>query len=434
MQEPFVCDILVLNTKLHINQRGDRNMKKLYDVKLTFDPKDHAGEVKSVAVRGEFLFYRSNLTGHTDETGMVDCDRKYTCYEYEDGMDNIGGVYVEDMSWNEETRQYEVTLRLPAGLYPYSFVINPEYCEKFEGRESIYCNVYTKDGEIKGLRNIKEHFEKIASGQKGSIIPDPKNMPDVPTVTGSQHNSQLIVGDCTELSWLPIKDRQKAGTVSYMSYKDINGDTQSLGVYLPSNYSRDKVYRTIYVSHGGGGNEADWFHQGGIANIMDNLIAEGKTEEAILVTMNNSVYKWDFEMISQNMIQCVIPFIEKLFPVYTTPDKRAFCGLSMGSMTTLFIYMHHASVFDYYGAFSGGMAPGHAGYTLDDPHLKNVKLLIGCAEEDIAYNEREIGVPPTIRALRENNIPFRTYFTTGSHDWFCWPQMFEYFAAEVLWK
>jgi enterochelin esterase-like enzyme len=150
--------------------------------------------------------------------------------------------------------------------------------------------------------------------------------------------------------------------------------------------------------------------------------------------MNNSVYKWDFEMISQNMIWCVIPFIEKLFPVYQTPDKRAFCGLSMGSMTTLFIYMHHAAVFDYYGAFSGGMAPGNAGYTLDDPHLQDVKLLIGCGEEDMAYNEMDRGVPPTIRALKANSIPYRPYFTTGAHDWFCWPQMFEQFATAVLWK
>ena len=232
-------------------------MKKLYDVKFTFDPKDYDGEVKGVAVRGEFLFYKSNLTGHTDETGMVDCDRKYTCYEYEEDMDNIGGAYVEDMTWNEDAKQYELTLKLPAGLYTYGFVINPEYCEKFEGFESAFCNVYTKDGQVKGLLNIKEHFEKIRSGQKGSIVADPKNLPDIPTVTGSQHYSQLIVGDCTEYSWLPINDRQKAGTVSYISYKDINGDTRSLGVYLPSNYSRDKVYRTIYVSHGGGGNEAD---------------------------------------------------------------------------------------------------------------------------------------------------------------------------------
>ena len=409
-------------------------MQNLYEVKFTFDPKDYDGETKSVAVRGDLMFYRSNLTGNTDETGMIDCDRRYSHYEYEEGMDNINGSYVEEMQWNEDAQEYELSIKLPAGLYLYSFVVNPEFCEKSTGMRGASLNVYTKDGEERGLANIKELMENRGTGKKSSIFPDPKNLPDTPTVTAGQFYSHLVLGDGAEHSWLPIKDQEKAGTVCYISYKDINGDTRSLGVYLPKKYNRDNIYPTIYVSHGGGGDEADWFHQGGIANSMDNLIAEGRTQEAILVTMNNTLYKWDFEMISQNMIQCVIPFIEKLFPVYKTPDKRAFCGLSMGSMTTLFIYMHHASVFDYYGAFSGGMAPGNAGYSLNDPHLKNVKLLIGCGEEDMAYNEMDRGIPPTIRALKANNIPFEPYFTTGAHDWFCWPQMFEKFATEVIWK
>ena len=409
-------------------------MKKLYEAKFVFDPKDYEGEVNSVAVRGDLLFYKSNLTRHSDETGMIDCDRRYNHYEYEDGMDNINGSYVEEMNWNDNTKHYELSMRLPAGLYLYCFVINPIFCDKFTDRRGFSGNVYMKDGEEKGLMNVVEQGNKRGTGQKCSIITDPKNRPDTTTVTADQLYSHLILGDSSELSWLPIKEREKAGTLSYISYKDINGDTRSLGVYLPIDYRREKLYPTIYVSHGGGGDEVDWFHQGGIANSMDNLISEGRTEEAILVTMNNTVYKWDFEIISLNMIQCVIPFIEKLFPVYKTPDKRAFCGLSMGSMTTLFIYMHHAEVFDYYGAFSGGMAPGNAGFTLDNPHLRDVKLMIGTGEEDMAYNEAEIGVPPTIRALKANSIPYQPYFTTGAHDWFCWPQMFEHFAEEVIWK
>lgn len=409
-------------------------MKKLYEAKFTFDPKDYDGEVRSVAVRGDLMFYRSNLTGNTNETGMMDCDRRYTHYEYEEDMDNINGSYVEEMTWNEDTQQYELSMKLPAGLYLYAFVVNPDYCEPATDRRGGTINVYTKDGEKRGLVNIKVLMENRGTGRKSSIFPDPKNLPGTPTVTGNQLYSHLVLGDGTEHSWLPIKDKEKAGTVSYMSYKDINGDTRSLGVYLPYNYSRDKKYPTIYVSHGGGGNEVDWFHQGGIANSMDNLIAEGRTEEAILVTMNNTVYRWDFEKIAQNMLQCVIPFIEKLLPVYKTPDKRAFCGLSMGGMTTTYMYMHHTKEFDYFGIFSGSLAPGHPNYNLSDPHLHNVKMLIGCGEEDYAYNESNVGIPTAIQALKENNIPFQSYFTTGAHDWFCWPQMFEQFATNVIWK
>ena len=189
----------------------------------------------------------------------------------------------------------------------------------------------------------------------------------------------------------------------------------------------------MLVSHGGGGNEADWQSQGQIGNVMDNLIAQGRTKEAILVCMNNSVYGWDYAKIARNCEERILPFMEKLFSVSKDVKDRAFCGLSMGSMTTLYMYMHRSAVYDYFGAFSGGLAGGEH-FTLDDPHLKDVTLMIGSAEEDIAYNEREIGVPPTIRALKAAGLPYIPYFVTGSHDWFCWPEMFEYFAENVLWK
>ena len=60
------------------------------------------------------------------------------------------------------------------------------------------------------------------------------------------------------------------------------------------------------------------------------------------------------------------------------------------------------------------LPPGHEQFTLEDPHLKDVTLMIGSAEEDIAYNEREIGVPPTIRALDAKGLPYIPYFVTGS--------------------
>ena len=99
-------------------------MKNLYDVTITFDPASYDGPVESVAVRGEFLFYESGLTGHTDQTGMVDCDKKYTPHEYREGLDNIGGLYCEEMQKNAQGL-YQVSFRLPAGVYPYHFLINP---------------------------------------------------------------------------------------------------------------------------------------------------------------------------------------------------------------------------------------------------------------------------------------------------------------------
>ena len=395
--------------------------KKLYDVTLSFDPESVEEEVKNVGLIGEFLFYKSNLKDHTDEEGMAEHDPKYPPAKYEEGMAQIGGRYYQEMKLNEETGLYEISLKLPAGMYPYGFQLNAELSDPSDDPRMSWQNVMTEDGSMHSF------------GEFRPWLPDPKNPPFAPTKDGVQMNSELYVGSPDELPWLPAKNPSVKGLATYVSYKDIKGDDRTMGIYLPANYDRSKEYPVIFVSHGGGGNECDWFSQGGLVNIMDNLIAAHRTEEAIVVTMNNSVYDWNFADIDQNVIQCIIPYLRKVYAVTKDPKKMAFCGLSMGGITTMYTYMHHPELFGYFGCFSAGFAGGE-GFTLENPHLHDVKLLIGCAEEDISYNERDIGTPPTIRKLKEAGIPYIPYFVTGSHDWFCWPEMFRYFAENVLWK
>lgn len=396
-------------------------MKKLYDVALTFDPGDFDGEIKTVGLMGEFLFYQSNMEGHTDQAGMADNQEKYLPSEYKDSYDSIGGLYYKEMAYDNALGVYVAKLKLPAGVYPYTFVVNGVVGDPVSDERWAWSNFLMDDHK---LHNFTD---------RGTRMADPWHKPLVLTVTGEQHNSELYVGACGELPWLPAPSSAPKGAVTYVTYTDIDGNIQALGVYLPPNYNKAKEYPVIFVSHGGGGNEADWFSQGNIHHIMDNFISQGKTREALVVTMNNSVYQWDFAKIAQNLKNCILPFVRKVFGASSNVFENAFCGLSMGSMTTLYIYMHHTELFHYYGAFSGGIAGGEH-FSLESPLLAQVKLMIGCGEEDIAYNEREIGVPPTIRALKAKGLPYVPYFVTGSHDWFCWPQMFAYFAEHILWR
>ena len=413
-----------MDEKKKENHREEHFLKKkMYDVTLTLDPKDLDEEVKTAGVIGEFLFYRSNLKGNTDEQGMVEHDEKFPPAKYEEDMTQIGGRYYQAMTLDEASGLFTTTLRLPAGMYPYGFLINSEIIDPKPGHipgVSWECFM-TEDGTYHEMTEFKPW------------IPDPKNPPFAPTKDGAQMNSELYLGTPDDMPWLPAANPAVKGLVSYVSYKDIRGNDRTMGVYLPASYDKAKEYPLIFVSHGGGGNEADWFSQGGLANIMDNLIAGGRTAEAIVVTMNNSVYDWNFAEIDQNLLQCILPYLKKVYAVTDDPKKMAFCGLSMGGITTMYTYMHHPERFSYFGAMSGGFCGGE-GFTLENPHLKDVTLLIGSAEEDIAYNEREIGVPSTIRALKEKGLPYIPYFVPGSHDWFCWPAMFTYFASEVLWK
>ena len=398
----------------------------LYAVTVTLDPKDVEGiEVTGVGIKGEFLFYESNMTGHTDETGMLDgVEKYYTPSEYKDGMASIGGLYYEDMTLNEDG-VYEVTLNLPAGVYPYQFVINPELGPESEWM--TWANVITKTGE-KGCFGFGDE-------EKNKSIPDPKNPPMNVTLTGTQSNSELIVG---ETARTPVDDPAQRGTVSFQSYTDLNGQVQTLGVYLPAGYDKTQSYPLIVLSHGRFGNEADWFSQGQLNNIMDNLIAEGKTRPAIVVTPNGNVFQeeeyWNFEQYGKNIRECVLPYIESIYNVSTDLNDRCFSGLSMGGMTTMHMFYNCTDLFGYYGAFSGAITPAMSSYNPDNPAIHNVKLFIGAGEEDYAYDGKEFAVKTAMEALDELGVKYDSYFLTGAHDWFNWPEIFEYYVANVLWK
>ena len=64
---------------------------------------------------------------------------------------------------------------------------------------------------------------------------------------------------CWLLARNPIADASKKGSLSYELYKDVEGNDAYIGVYVPANYDANKAYPLVIVSHGGGGNEADWF-------------------------------------------------------------------------------------------------------------------------------------------------------------------------------
>ena len=148
------------------------------------------------------------------------------------------------------------------------------------------------------------------------------------------------------------RDDNQKGTYSFVNYDAIDGTKQPLGIYLPYNYDATKSYKTIYVSHGGGGNEVEWMTIGAVPNIMNNLLADKEVAEAIVVTMDNTYFGWDYDQIKNNLMNHIIPFIEANYSVSTISNDRAFCGLSMGGLTTTSIYTTLADKFGYLGIWS----------------------------------------------------------------------------------
>lgn len=155
------------------------------------------------------------------------------------------------------------------------------------------------------------------------------------------------------------------------------GMDRRMTIYTPPGYetSSDK-YPVLYLLHGAGGDEEAWISLGRTAQIMDNLIAQGKSKPMIVVMPNGNViqdaapgeghegfYKPQF-MVPKTMdgtyeanFMDIIKFVESNYRVKADKADRAVAGLSMGGFHSFHISRYYPNTFDYIGLFSAAIMP-----------------------------------------------------------------------------
>ena len=143
-------------------------------------------------------------------------------------------------------------------------------------------------------------------------------------------------------------------------------------VYTPPAYDPAKRYPVLYLQHGYGENETGWIYQGHAGRIADRLLADSKMEEMIIVMGNGMVHGTQPRvptLFPRILVEDMIPYIEKHYPVLTDKWHRAMAGLSMGSYHTSMTTLGNPELFGYAGLFSGFLrAPW--GKDAEEPHLK----------------------------------------------------------------
>lgn len=139
----------------------------------------------------------------------------------------------------------------------------------------------------------------------------------------------------------------KIDSVQYAS-KTV-GTTRKALIYTPPGFKRGIKYPVLYLLHGIGGDEKEWYKNGTPQIILDNLYAQGKLTPMIVVLPNGRAMKDDratgnimakdkvaaFATFEKDLLTDLIPFIEKKYPVKKDRENRAIAGLSMGGGQTL---------------------------------------------------------------------------------------------------
>ncbi len=216
-------------------------------------------------------------------------------------------------------------------------------------------------------------------------------------------------------------------TIAHAAGATAQGSRQRyLGIYTPPGYDPDRAqpYKTIYLQHGSGQDASDWLNIGDAPVLMDNLIEDGLTEPAVIVTTDQNYLGGSPYTILESTI---IPFVQNNYNVSTDRMDRAFAGLSAGGSTTVNIINNNPLRFGYYGVFS--WTPS---INTSTANLNQAYILVGFGRWDTTV------APPSATTLNNlaasPNLHFQYESVAAGHDFNAWDQLLTKFMRDYLWK
>lgn len=215
-------------------------------------------------------------------------------------------------------------------------------------------------------------------------------------------------------------------------------------VYTPAGYEKnpDKSYPVLYLQHGGGENETAWIWQGKIGNIMDNLIAEKKCEQMLVVMNTGYSFREDgssnplLGSVAEEIAQDCIPFIDSHYRTKKDRLYRAMAGTSMGGMQTQRTVLAYPDLFAWAGILSGGLTIKGPDADYSDILLNREKfneyfrmLFVACGKQDSGIYKFTM---EGIEELSKHGITPEMYFTDGYHDWTFWRHSIAEFIKKLF--
>jgi enterochelin esterase family protein len=301
----------------------------------------------------------------------------------------------------------------------------------------------------KPLASEMYYYSFVVDGMKG--VHDPANVYMVRDV-GTQMNYFIIPG---ERGNLYTAQNVAHGTMAKVWAEVSDGRERRMTIYTPAGYEQGKRrYPVLYLLHGMGGDEDAWAATGRVAEIMDNLIAQGKAEPMIVVMTNGCTNHvsapgfshegcWEPYMSGsmdgsfEALFPSVVEWVDSHYRTKAKKSHRAIAGLSMGGFHAMQISKEYPTMFDYVGLYSAAIFRGKEGVDtyanleakLERQFNEGVKLYwIGIGKDDFLYQENV-----RYRELLDNEAyPYTYHESEGGHTWRNWRTYLAIFAKQLF--
>ena len=194
----------------------------------------------------------------------------------------------------------------------------------------------------------------------GVSVMDPENAEYFPNE--GFKNSLLEIPDRNQ-PLLHDKTSVPHGRVEYIHYYSKSlGATNTAVVYLPPNYMMDfdKKYPVFYLISGTTDTEEVYYKVGRVNYIMDNLLARKGAKEMIIVLPYGNPSKLKVpsgavggvDVFSRDLINDLMPYIEKNYRTINNRDNRAIGGFSRGGNQALYNGLTNLDKFSYLCSYS----------------------------------------------------------------------------------
>ena len=319
-----------------------------------------------------------------------------------------------------------------------------------------------------------EGFHYYQLNIDGASVPDPASLY---YYGASRWGSGIEVPSADQDFW-QVKNVPQGSVSEVFYWSTYTEKMRRCHVYLPAEYYTNptKKFPVLYLQHGMGENEYGWAEQGHTAQILDNLIAEGKAVPCIIVMDNGlnarrpgeqggfggfggprpqrpqgeaapqgqrpqgapgqaGARRGGFggfggfsEGFKNVLFNDIIPMVEKNYRVIADSQHRAYAGLSMGGMQAREITLANPDKFAYVGSFSSGawnveQVKNSEGFT------KNVKLLFmsGGGKENMGCEEAAKKIHDE---LGMNAVGYSSPGT--AHEWHTWRRSLYQFAQLIF--
>ncbi|NLT65025.1 MAG: esterase [Acidobacteria bacterium] len=232
------------------------------------------------------------------------------------------------------------------------------------------------------------------------------------------------------------------------------GVTRWLWIYTPPNYDKSRArYPVLYLLHGNGEAQNGWVMNGRANIILDNLIAEKKAQPMLVVMPQGHALQGanvgplvrlsgETDMFSKrfapDLLQDVIPLVERNYRVYTDADHRAIAGLSMGGGQAISIGLSNPQLFHYVLGYSAAVgrpfmnAEAEFKEVLEKPERLNSRLRllwVGCGKQDFLYQANR----QFVDLVKAKGVNVIYHETEGSHVWSVW-RRYLHDTAPLLFK